>query len=99
MGSDLGLGNAGDETRNGMSGRRRSAGANGQENHNGLWTCEIRAKRQMTTSTRGEKGTTIVDVVGQIDPSSSPRFRKTLLESLKGTPRLAVNLIQVKSID
>jgi anti-sigma B factor antagonist len=53
----------------------------------------------MKTSTRDEKGTTIVDIVGQIDLSSSPALRKTLLELLKGTRRLAINLIEVKYID
>jgi anti-sigma B factor antagonist len=53
----------------------------------------------MKTSTRDEKGTTIVDIVGQIDLSSSPGLRKTLLELLKGTRRLAINLIEVKYID
>ena len=53
----------------------------------------------MTTKTRDEKGTTVVDVVGHIDLASSPALRKTLLESLKGTRRLAVNLIEVKYID
>lgn len=53
----------------------------------------------MTSSTRTEKGTTIVDVVGQIDLGSSPALRKELLESLKGADRVAVNLIAVKYID
>jgi anti-sigma B factor antagonist len=56
-------------------------------------------QKQMTSSTRTEKGTTIVDVVGQIDLGSSPALRKALLESLKGTDRVAVNLIAVKYID
>ena len=56
-------------------------------------------ERQMGASTRVEKGTTIVDVVGQIDLGNSPALRKTLLESLKGTDRVAVNLIAVKYID
>jgi anti-sigma B factor antagonist len=56
-------------------------------------------QRQMTSSTRTEKGTTIVDVMGQIDLGSSPALRKALLESLKGTDRVAVNLIAVKYID
>ena len=55
--------------------------------------------RQMGSSTRTQKGTTIVDVVGQIDLGNSPALRKTLLESLKGTDRVAVNLIAVKYID
>lgn len=55
--------------------------------------------RQMTSSTRIGNGITIVDVVGQIDLGSSPALRKTLLESLKGTERVAVNLIAVKYID
>jgi anti-sigma B factor antagonist len=53
----------------------------------------------MKTSMRDEKGTTIVDVVGQIDLSSSPALRKMLLESLKGTRRLAINMMDVKYID
>ena len=38
---------------------------------------------QMTSSTRIERGTLIVDVVGHVDLGSSPALRKTLLESLK----------------
>ncbi len=40
-----------------------------------------------------------MDVVGQIDLSSSPALRKTLLDALKGTRRLAINMIDVKYID
>jgi anti-sigma B factor antagonist len=53
----------------------------------------------MSSSTRVEKGTTIVDVVGQIDMGSSPALRKTLLDSLKGADHVAVNLSLVKYID
>jgi len=53
----------------------------------------------MNTTTRCTQGITIVDVVGHIDLSSSPALRKTLLDSLKGTDRLAVNLVAVKYID
>lgn len=56
-------------------------------------------QRQMSSSTRTEKGTTIVDVVGQIDLGNSPALRKTLLDALKGTDRVAVNLMAVKYID
>ena len=56
-------------------------------------------KHMMSSSTRVEKGATIVDVVGQIDMGSSPALRKTLLESLKGTERVAINLSAVKYID
>jgi anti-sigma B factor antagonist len=56
-------------------------------------------ERQMGASTRIEKGTTIVDVVGQIDLGNSPALRKTLLDSLKGADRLAINMIAVKYID
>ena len=56
-------------------------------------------QRHMGSTTRIEKGTTIVDVEGQIDLGNSPALRKTLLESLKGTDRVAVNLIAVKYID
>jgi anti-sigma B factor antagonist len=53
----------------------------------------------MNVATRSNKGTTIVDVVGHIDLGSSPALRKTMLESLKGTERLAANLAGVKYID
>lgn len=53
----------------------------------------------MKSSTRTEKGTTIVDVEGQIDLGSSPALRKTLLESLKSTQSVAINLSAVKYID
>lgn len=53
----------------------------------------------MTTTTRDENGTTIVDVVGQVDLENSHTLRKTLLESLKRTTRLAINLGEVKYID
>jgi anti-sigma B factor antagonist len=56
-------------------------------------------ERQMASSTRIEKGTTIVDVVGQIDLGSSPALRKTLLESLNGAKSVAINLSAVKYID
>ena len=54
---------------------------------------------QMTSSTRIERGTLIVDVVGHVDLGSSPALRKTLLESLKSADRVAINLIAVKYID
>ncbi len=53
----------------------------------------------MTTTTRTNQGTTIVDVVGHIDLSSSPALRRTLLDSLKGAQQLAINLSAVKYID
>lgn len=56
-------------------------------------------ERQMGSSTRIERETTIVDVVGQIDLGSSPALRKTLLESLKGAKSVAINLSAVKYID
>jgi anti-sigma B factor antagonist len=59
----------------------------------------MKMKIPMTSSTRIERGTTIVDVVGQIDLGSSPALRKTLLDSLKGTQRVAINLAAVKYID
>jgi len=56
-------------------------------------------ERYLKSSTRIEKGTTVVDVEGQIDLGSSPGLRKTLLDSLQGTDRVAVNLMAVKYID
>ena len=55
--------------------------------------------RYLKSSTRIEKGTTIVDVEGQIDLGSSPALRKTLLECLRATDRVAVNLMAVTYID
>ena len=40
-----------------------------------------------------------MDVVGQIDMGTSPALRKTLLESLNGAERLAINLTEVTYID
>lgn len=54
---------------------------------------------RMKSSTRTEKGTVIVDVVGQIDMGSSPVLRKTLLDSLKSTESVAINLSAVRYID
>ena len=56
-------------------------------------------EKQMGSSTRIERGTTIVDVVGQIDLGSSPALRRTLLQSLNGTKGVAINLSAVKYID
>ncbi len=56
-------------------------------------------ERSLKSSTRIEKGTTIVDVVGQIDLGTSPPLRKTLLDTLKSVDAVAVNLSEVKYID
>jgi anti-sigma B factor antagonist len=53
----------------------------------------------MKTATREQTGTTIIDVTGDIDMGTSPDLRKTLLESLKKTPRLVVNMREVKYVD
>ncbi len=53
----------------------------------------------MTTATREQTGITIVDVTGDIDMGTSPDLRKTLLESLKKTPRLLVNMREVRYVD
>jgi len=53
----------------------------------------------MKTATREQTGTTIVDVAGDIDTGTSPDFRKTLLESLKKTSRLVVNMREVRYVD
>jgi anti-sigma B factor antagonist len=53
----------------------------------------------MKTATREQSGATIVDISGDIDMGTSPGLRKTLLESLKQTPRLVVNLREVRYID
>lgn len=56
-------------------------------------------ERSLQSSTRIERGTVIVDVIGQIDMGTSPKLRTTLLESLNGTQRMAINLMAVKYID
>jgi len=53
----------------------------------------------MNTAIRDHNGTTIVDVMGNIDLASSPALRKTLLESLSNTNRLALNLGGAQYID
>ena len=53
----------------------------------------------MQTATRVQPGNTIVDVTGDIDMGTSPNLRRTLLESLKKTPRLVVNLSGVRYVD
>jgi len=53
----------------------------------------------MMTVTRRQPGTTIVDVAGDIDMGTSPQLRKLLLDSLKSTSRLVVNLGDVRYID
>lgn len=56
-------------------------------------------QRTMGVSTRSVGDITIVDLVGQIDLGSSPALRKTLLNSLKTTNHLAINLGGVSYID
>jgi anti-sigma B factor antagonist len=53
----------------------------------------------MKTATREQPEATIVDVAGDIDMGTSPGLRRTLLDSLKTTPRLVVNLREVRYID
>ncbi len=56
-------------------------------------------ERQLEFSTRSERDAVIVDVVGQIDLGTSPALRKSLLDSLIGAQRLAINLQEVRYID
>ena len=56
-------------------------------------------QRTMAASTRSAGEITIVDLVGQIDLGSSPALRKTLLNSLKTTSHMAINLGGVSYID
>jgi anti-sigma B factor antagonist len=53
----------------------------------------------MNASTREQRGITIVDVSGDIDMGTSPALRTTLLEALKKTSRLVVNLREVRYVD
>jgi len=56
-------------------------------------------KREMSNATRILGKTTIVDVTGEIDLSSSPTLRKTLMDELQTTEHLAINLTGVRYID
>lgn len=53
----------------------------------------------MKTAIRERSGITIVDVTGDIDMETSPSLRKTLLDSLKNTSRLFLNLHDVRYVD
>ena len=53
----------------------------------------------MKIETRTKAGATIADISGSIDLASSPALRKTLMDSLKQTDRLAANLAGVRYID
>lgn len=53
----------------------------------------------MHTATRDAPETTIVDVTGDIDMGTSPGLRKTLLDSLRRTHRLVINLREVHYVD
>ncbi len=53
----------------------------------------------MPVSTRQSGSATIIDVTGNVTISTSPPFRKTLLETLKLSPRVIVNLQRVPYID
>jgi len=53
----------------------------------------------MTAVTRSVNGAIIVDVAGHIDLGTSPALRRTMLDALKTTGRLMVNLAGVRYID
>jgi len=53
----------------------------------------------MKTATREQTGSTNNDVTGDIDMRTSPGLRRTMLESLKKTPRLVVNMREVRYVD
>jgi anti-sigma B factor antagonist len=56
-------------------------------------------QKAVEASTRSAGEITIVDLVGHIDLGSSPALRKTLLNSLKTTKHMAINLGGVNYID
>jgi anti-sigma B factor antagonist len=56
-------------------------------------------QRTIGVSTRSAGEITIVDLMGQIDLGSSPALRRTLLDSLKTTNHMAINLGGVSYID
>lgn len=53
----------------------------------------------MIIATREQSEATIVDVSGDVDMGTSPGLRKALMESLRATPRLVINLGGVRYID
>lgn len=53
----------------------------------------------MTTTIRARGAAVIVDVAGHIDLRSSPALRKSMLDCLKRTNRLTMNLAGVRYID
>jgi anti-sigma B factor antagonist len=56
-------------------------------------------QRTMGATTRSAGEIMIVELSGEIDIGSSPTLRKTLLDCLKSTKHLAVNLASVSYID
>ena len=56
-------------------------------------------RKTVEASTRSAGDVTIIDLVGQIDLGSSPALRKMLLDSLKSTKHMAINLGGVSYID
>jgi anti-sigma B factor antagonist len=55
--------------------------------------------RNLKTSVRSVGDTTIVDLEGKIDIANSRDLRSSLFETLKTTPRLALNMAGVAYID
>jgi anti-sigma B factor antagonist len=53
----------------------------------------------MKIATRYAGDAVIVDVSGDIDLQSSPDLRKVLLASIQQTPRVIVNLVNVRYLD
>jgi anti-sigma B factor antagonist len=56
-------------------------------------------QKTVDASTRSAGEIIIVDLVGQIDLGSSPALRKTLLNCLKTTKHMAINMSGVTYID
>ncbi len=56
-------------------------------------------QRSMAVSTRTAGEITIVDIVGEIGISSASALKKTLIDSLKSTNYMAINLSAVDYID
>ena len=55
--------------------------------------------RTLKTSVRRAGDTTIVDLEGAIDVGNSRDLRSSLLETLKTTPRLALNMTRIGYMD
>ena len=53
----------------------------------------------MNLSRRKSAETCVVDIVGELDLRGSPAFRKLLFEALTDSPKVVINLTEIRYID